>query len=369
MILLFSFLLLLLPQVHALGVSPGRLSFSNVLPGGYAAADLLVSNPKPIPILLNVSARGDGADWLSLSLENQTLPPGGTTTLRVAINPPEDAEPRTYALQLQFNSRPLEVQSKKGVASRIALSLTLPLSFSITSTRRPSCILGGFTLPDVEAGRPLRGAYMVKNDGNVRVTPRGTLTVTDATGATVYTLPVAGNELLPTTTKRFSFHGASLPEGSYDASLTLQCGTATATFTVHPPGTLATRGSFTLLSPVKDGVVARFANTGESAVEARFQGVVLHDGKVVRVVESDPLLVTPGESNTFKEFLSLPPGAYELRGAITYEGRKTPERSVTIVIPGKKIPREHGFSLWNATLALLFSILLLLIIRKKRRTL
>jgi len=352
----FPLFFLLLFASQAIGLSPARLSFPEVLPGGYASASILLSNPKTVPV--RVTLLPD--DWLSLNATNLTLPPRGSARLTLELQPPRDAEPRTYARAVRFTSVPL-LAASGGVAASFALSQSLPVSFVVESSARTSCVIGGLSIPDLEAGSPLRGSYRVKNDGNMRVTPRGELVISRSAEA-VGRQAMRGGELLPTKSGVFSFSGPPLPEGSYDAVLTTQCGSASMRFRVVPRGTLRTAGELARLEVKNETVAASFANTGETTVEARFRGVVLRDGKVVRVVESDPLLVGPGASQPFVEALDLPPGTYELRGSVLYEGRETPAYTTRMV----QAVKSRGENLLLLPF-LLFALIIILLIRYEQR--
>lgn len=393
-VLLFSSLAV---DVHALGASPAWLSFESVLPGGYAEASVLISNPRDQSA--SVTATVKGSQWISATMaisnktsnrtENKTdnvmvLPAHGTARLIVTVTPPADAEPGNYSANVVLSTMAVTGGASGGASSSLALRMAVPVTISVASNEQPSCILGGVSIPDFERGESLQLRYAIKDDGNTRISPVGMLTVKDAEGSEVYvaTVDVQGEQAtLPTRTNEYLFVATpSLAVGTYNARLSInQCGKAReTTFSVVAPGTLKSSGSFTALSSEENStqdsilpVTADFRNSGERVVTAKFSGVVVKDGEVVKVLESDPLLVSPGKGVTFQSFFSpTAPGNYTVRGSIVYEGKRTEERSFTISVTDTQTSGWTGnLSVTGATLLffIVIALIVLLVLIQNRR--
>ncbi len=367
----------------AIGASPATLSFEHVLPGGYAETSILLSNPRDGPVAVSPVLVGDGAEWCNVSPANLTLPGRGSARVTVAVSPPMDAEPRSYGLSLELASSPTGASAAGTPTSRLALTLSVPVDLVVESDARPACVLGGFTVPDYERGMQLFARYAVRDTGNTRITPQGELTVRDAaSGSMVASQDVAAQAAtLPTRTGEYTMMGATgLEEGSYEATLAIDgCGAPRrAAFAVLPPGALSDQGDFTGLDANATGapgailpVQASFRNSGERPFAVRFSGVVEKDDKVVRVLETEPLLAAPGESVSLESFFTPPgPGNYTIRGSLVYGGRRTGERSVTLVVPATApvSAADGGVALATFFLILvLLAVFLLVLIHRKRR--
>ncbi len=411
---------------HALGASPARLSFESVLPGGYAQAGVLLSNPRDEPALVQAAVEGDGAAWINVTIlgtngSAATLVPLGTARLLVTLTPPPDAEPKEYdaSVVLTTSAAPAAGGASGGASSALALSMSIPVTITVESVQRPACVLGGVSVPDFEQGEPLQILYAISDTGNTRITPSGNLTISDGSGSQVYvaTVDAQGSlETLPTRIGQYTFVATpSLSPGTYHAQLTVdQCGaTQQAAFSVLAPGALTDQGAFTSLSSSAAAVSpstippnasssssnassssavanpssllqadvgsilpveATFTNSGARAVTARFSGVVEQDGKVVRVLESEPLLVQPGQDVTLQSYFTpAVPGDYTVRGSVVYEGKRTEERSFAITVSAASgsdsIAGSGSLTVLGTTLLFLIviaAVVLLVLIQNKR---
>lgn len=377
-VLCFIFLFLGAEQVTALGASPASVALET-LPGGYAEASILLSNPKDEPVV--VSATVEGVDWVETAF-NVSLKARGSERLTLAVRPPADAEPRSYDAKLLLTSMPTGVPG--AIGNRLALTLAVPLSITVASEARPSCILGGFVLGDAELGQPLRASFSVKNTGNVRLSPRGTLSL-QKDGEKIYEATIVEDEVLPTRTRQYELVVTPpLAEAAYGAELRIDAcgGSATTAFSVVAPGTFADKGMFTQLGVSENvtgiaPVAAGFKNTGSRTVSARFSGVVEKDGKVLRVLESEALLVGPGESVELESFFTpQEPGSYVVRGTVVYEGKRTAEKSIVVDVPesgfgdaGENLAADSSVVIATVLffMVLLGIVLLVLVEEKKKR--
>ncbi|MBR9693099.1 hypothetical protein GOV07_04185 [Candidatus Woesearchaeota archaeon] len=343
------------------------MAFENVLPGGYAETSVLLSNSKDEPVTVTLEVEGEGVDWLVLN-SSVILGPRGTERLTIALQPSIDAEGGSYEQRILLTSVPAGLSSVLG--NRIALTVSVPLSFTITDARVPSCVLGGVRVADVELGDAIRIGYTISNTGNTRVTPRGNLRILDIAGKEVFRDDVQESETtLPTMKGDYENAGSStLAEGEYEVVVSIeQCGEQSRRFWVLAPGTLGDEGAFTTLIPPASAepLIAGFKNTGERSVRARFSGVVLQDGKIVHVIETEPLLVAPGQNVNLESYLDLPAGEYEIRGSVLYENKRTGERSLSVIVE----PEVGNSSVVFSTLLLfliIIGIILIVRIQKKR---
>jgi hypothetical protein len=359
--LFFLLLPLLVPSALALGVSPAELTFEPLLPGGFAEEDILISNPKDIPVTVSFSS---SREWITFDPPSITLAPRGSGRVIVSLRPPIDTQIRNYGERLSISSL--------SQGSRFGISLSVPLNFSVTGIDQTACLLGAFSLPDVDVGEPLRAAFTIKNTGNSRISPSGSLTVDGR--AYPFTLD---RETLPTRESRYELEiPVDLVEGERLATLQVEgCSNAPElTFSVFPVGSLITSGIFSRLdlpaTATKGSIVegrALFSNTGERGVSAFFQGIVERDGQVVTLEESDPLLLAPGEQKELLfSFVVEEEGFYQVRGKVKYGDEQSIERTA-IVSVSSPVSGDYSSTLFWLMLLIIIILLILILLKRGRR--
>jgi len=91
----------------SVGVSPGTMKFEDLLRGGYAEAEILVSTSSDDALSGTVSTRGDIGNWLSF--EPQSFELGqekSIVRIKVIIQPPADVANGAYEGIISVTVRP-----------------------------------------------------------------------------------------------------------------------------------------------------------------------------------------------------------------------------------------------------------------------
>jgi hypothetical protein len=206
------------------------------------------------------------------------------------------------------------------------------------------------SISDVEAGYPLRFRAMVRNSGNVRMTPQIALEVVDADDNVVYQetfseeLTVYPNET-GQLSREVSLSTRDLGEGQYQARVSaragdLDLGQRQSTFSILPMGTLTREGQLRDLrmtiapAPGELGKVdVVFLNTGRIDTLARFVGELYHGDRLVDVLNTEEVLVPIREQRTLDLFFRAnEPGDYLIRGKVNYQGKETDTRELAFVV-------------------------------------
>jgi hypothetical protein len=250
-------------------------------------------------------------------------------------------------------------------------SFSLPYTYTIGGVARASCLVVGLSVDAFEQGAPGIVKYRIKNTGTVLQQQVATLVINGE-------LFSWNSAIKPTQEEAVSNSFAiNLPPGEYDARFAVEACDFVENVRVKVvlPGSLRRAGEFSLNAVAQDEesvlpVSASFANTGEVAVAARLSGVILSGEQTLRVFEGESLLVLPGQTADFTEYVDgLPEGEYVIRAKIVYDGGSSSEKEVLAKIATvEKEDARFSFNPLSFLLVVVPVILLLLImIREKRR--
>lgn len=341
--------LLLLQGAFAIGVSPAGMNVT-LASGEQAVVRLLLSNTIDGPVTVQPSS-----GWLSF--EQVVLPPRAHTYVNATIAVPLGTAAGTYDRTLELRETYGDIVT--GTASKVELVTSMHYIVVVETAATISCVIGGFHVSDAEVGDMSHATYSIKNTGTAQFIPQGVLRL--AHGETFQEKNVSHELVVPGETRTFAVTGISLAEeGDYDATIDLGCHQAQTGFTVVPRGALGTEGTLTdvEVKALADTVPVRasFANNGSRSLRARLSGVVEKDGEIVGIIETESLLVAPGEDADFESYYAArDDGEYTVRAKVVYEGKQTPEvrRSVTVA-------KQETFPYWiiaTIVLALLVAIL------------
>lgn len=377
MVLILVCLLLLASNAYAIsiGISPGRVKFDGVLRDGYAERDVVISTNAGGTLKGHFTPKGDVKDWLSFEPDstNIELTKGEPYILKIKMQPPEDIPTGNYSGIIEFVTDTLgEVPGRAGGVVKTAVSIII--NTEVTGDELVDCRSGGFDLRNIEQGFPLELSYDLINDGNVRLTPTVNLDVWDQLQENlVLSRQIRGDETLPTTQQRqFRSFSHDLGIGQYWANVEVEeCGTTGfLTFSISEPGSIVDAGQLRGLynQPWIDlgqtiEVLAQFQNSGARAVNAKFKGVIRRDDVIVKPVETDEVIVPPGQTHEFQIlFTPFDTGRYVLSGRVEYNKKLTFERATIFNV---RLPGEEKKS--NLVPLILYVIIIVTILFLLRR--
>mgnify|MGYP001597713171 CR=1 FL=1 len=153
---------------------------------------------------------------------------------------------------------------------------------------------------------------------------------------------VIGDEVLPTTQKSISQNlPVYLKEGQYWANMEIadcEGSKSLVTFSIVEKGTIADKGELIeirnkpwALTNETVQIIAKFLNKGHRSVAARFKGTIKLDNKIVRLIETEEIIVPAGEIADFEIFFSPElPGKYVLAGKVIYNKKLTFEKGAIL---------------------------------------
>ena len=209
--------------------------------------------------------------------------------------------------------------------------------------------VNNITVNSPEAGMPMILVVNFENTGNVSTIPnidcliyKGNTRVAEVNNDTTTVAPQAEEaiqtEWATTTTDQ---------TGDYTGQVTVSLGntvldTQNVAFTLSPPGTFTEVGELTSLDyvgePLLNAVVtiqAGFQNTGVTDTSVTFTGQVYLGGSLINVINSQNTLVPAGQLGTITSYLKLSQtGNYTIEGYISYAGKQTVTKDITINVGG-----------------------------------
>lgn len=369
-------------EAIGLGISPGVLSYKNVLKGGYSQQSLVVSSFMPQNLTVNFEMGGDIKDWIVIdeNITNMTLSTNTPRQLKVKIFPPIDTANGEYTGSIRIITDKI-VDPETGIGSSIKAAFLVRINVLVTGDQIVACSGGGLGISDVEINYPLVISTSVTNEGNVRMSPVVFVDIWDKyQKEIVYSGSVNLDSILPTevstSTKELL---ADLPEDQYWAEIKVpDCQvSSTITFNVVEKGGISDKGELVrvenkpwALSDEIIPITAFFRNDGGRTVSAKFKGEILYNGKVVKVIDTDSLDAAPGEIVSLQSFFKpSDAGQYFVMGKVYFNNKLTGEKgSVINVNKGQTVSSNNSINyFWYILMFIILVIIILLILIKKKK--
>ncbi len=377
-------LLLVMTQLISaanVGVSPANINFQNVLRSGYAERPITVTIDSQIETTVEIETFGEKPDWINFTSESLTVSKGNPLRIIVSTSPPSDIPNGNYSSFLRIKSSKLG-NSQDGHATGLVIpTLDVHIVTQITDQEITECLASSFKISNAEQSEDIILTLDIENRGNVKIAPKTTLDIWDQSSTNlVKQEEFYPAEITPTKENQFIFKipSANLDIGQYwvDVSVPNCYSSSTLTFDILEEGTLYAAGTLQkiIVEPwagIGDiiPIAANFKNTGEKALEARFVGKIMHQNKIVQLIESDePLFIPISEQDNFQfYFTPQKAGKYIISGRVFYDNKRTYEQSAILNIT----PTDSITSLLKGAsyILLIFIISILLYkIRKERRS-
>jgi len=360
--------LMLLPSVWAagLGMSPGRVEFTNLYVDGFAAEDALVSATQPDGLLVRASVEPASLGaWLTVEPAAFTVRGGQPQRLRITAEPGGVA-PGVHEGTLLLRSE-LSAPIPAGDArSTVLPALAVPVRIEVTGEALVACDVGVKVLPVAEDGL-LAVIVRLRNAGNVRLSPgmevllgEGDNILQDAS----FVMSALPGETIEE--KRFIEH--RLGQGSRWALVSAQeCGEPVLVpFEVTGP-----RRAILQLEGVSAGqgwageyvpVTAVITNTHEAVVESTLiVELAMPDGGVQRL--SERIRLEPGERQNLTLYFALQAGSYPAKAYLTREELQAAGEVTELLVVVRREPPVRVYLVLVVLLAL--AVLLLRAIRRR----
>lgn len=141
------------------------------------------------------------ASWISVSPSEVTVAPGATQEFNFTVNIPLNAEPGGHFGSIVFRTIPSENLSGSGAALATELGSLILLRIAGSTTEEAAIASFEPEKTFLEYG-PVNLITRVENQGNVHITPTGTITITNMLGKKVAQFPLESRHVLPGAIRR-----------------------------------------------------------------------------------------------------------------------------------------------------------------------
>lgn len=334
-VVLLVFLAPLVSGVNV-GVSPASLSFDNVLRGGYMQDSIIVSVDSEEPVGIYLDKRGEISEWLDFSENNFSVSKSNPHQLDVFVRPPEDIPNGNYSGYVSVKTKELGDSQEGHAVGVIRSSIDLSVNVEVTDMENINCKVFKTKVDSVEKGDDIVFDLEIENRGNVILEPSVNIKIWDNNQQNVVREEsFIGKGISPPLKEERNFRISSgdMDLGQYWAEVSvLECySQSTKTFDILEPGALKAQGrilGIVTKEKISTGetipIEVLFKNTGEKEVDARFEGSVSKDGKILQLLESEKEVVSTSETNKFSfYFTPEKEGKYIIKGRVYYSGKKT----------------------------------------------
>jgi hypothetical protein len=157
-------------------------------------------------------------NWVDYPEDTFTIDVGKGVERNFSITVPKGTKPGQYLTALAVETA--EARAVEGTdALKQIIRQALPVFITVPGKLTPKFDVGDITLTPVDNGSAL--TIGIVNTGNVRVRPTGTITLSDSTGATLLTAPVAMDSVYAHDQTTLSIGAPPLLPGNYTVSVDL----------------------------------------------------------------------------------------------------------------------------------------------------
>jgi uncharacterized membrane protein len=156
----------------------------------------------PIPVIDQQDNRWSLASWITLAPAYNYLRAGGSATVNVLIEVPEDATPGGhYAMVLHSpNFTGVEGQRRAGITQRAGTLIYVLVDGAITET----AYVSRFSVPRFLEKGPVPMEIKIRNESDIHITPSPKITVKNIFGKEVATMVLDAKNVFPFTERDFS---------------------------------------------------------------------------------------------------------------------------------------------------------------------
>jgi hypothetical protein len=346
--------LFLITNASAIGVSPGTVSFSRMVRGGYAEKTLAISTAGDEDLLLKIEATGDVKDWITFEPSGSQilLPKKSSKPILVKIAVPSTARNGLYEGNIIISTMYQGAEGGDVSGARFMPGIIVKVQLTVTGEEVAGYEIKSVSVKDTEQGYPAEFLVNVENTGNVIITPKLHIIILNSERReTGKILDYSETAILPTTSKMFSIKMPTkgMEVAAYYAKITSDLGDEqTIFFQVLAPGTLAIKGSLGQVSLnkiwVKPGEIVKvegaFKNEGEVIIEqsakvrceAHLIDPQYNTKALVKQFEGTDAMTVPigGEVSLDTSFTPEKSGRYSIECFAIYSGKRTDVKSTIL---------------------------------------
>lgn len=178
------------------------------------------------------------AKWITISPASASVGARESQTFEYTIKVPANAEPggRFGSIVFKTTAKPVEGQTGVAVGQEIGSLVFLKIAGNV---QEKSSIADFKAVNSINQYKPVDFEVRVKNDGNVHLRPKGTVTITNFFGKKIASIPIDSRNVLPDAVRKMDAQwkdGGRFLFGKYTATVSIVYGndsqvmTASTTF-------------------------------------------------------------------------------------------------------------------------------------------
>ncbi len=392
-IITYAFLIFTAKTVFAgLGISPSQMISSNLSKGSHVESTFVLSRSDPTQdFYFKVTLEGPAKDWVTLDKGMEFTMPAGQQRfpITVLVDVPKDAATGEYKGGIRMVSSSKASNATSGNGASTALSSLIQTDFTVTGDQILAYDVSSIGIHNIEEGSPLDVSLTINNTGNVAARPTKVhvevldkldlklLESSDITEmGSVASFKTGDISLAVPTKLSKDQYWAKISAYRDDTLLKEQ----NLVFEIVKVGDLNKSGDLKELICNKNASVGEIVkitgvleNNGKSNYSAKLAVEILKNGKLIKLLESDPLNVPVGKTeNLFVYFTPEDSGNYTVKAHVSFSGGSSQEKDATISV---RTPGVLGLSTSRAVMLptaiiaalLLVGSFLLVVYFKKRK--
>ena len=348
-----------------IGISPSEITIGSALKGADYQRSITIFNSGFEPLNYSLGASGDVEEWVKFYLLedmnteiNTIIIPGNEKANIVAkFLIPADTPNGNYSGDIDVLTIP-DIKPD-GSGQSLIVGASTNVQIIVTGDQIIDGEVTSILIEDTEPNFPLKIKTIVKNTGNVAVTPKIDVIILKDEQV-IHSFSNQNTKIKPDTRGEIVTEWVPTPVNipdDYIAKVTISLGdrlifSRDLPFKILPIGTLSRQGNLTDIIIEGDPTIgsmvklnAYFKNTGEIDTGAKFTGEVYKDGNLVDTIESDELQVMKKKEIVLVSYFKLESkGDYLIKGKVIYSGKETPVKEVSLKA-GKSTPGFEGIYL------------------------
>jgi archaellum component FlaF (FlaF/FlaG flagellin family) len=372
-------LLAIAPSASAagVGVSPPALSYEKVLKGGTAQEQFTIFNSADADVYYDI--RVEGNDWFSFEPNPPVkVPAKGNVKVNAIVNPPGDTANGVYNCTVYVEPSGVNVTAGEGAVMGILPAIGITTSIEITGEQILAGNVYKISVESNEIDKPIRFKIGFANTGTVRAEPETSINILKDTKV-METLKKS-DEIIPGEAKEITVEWIGKDIGDYTGNVNVildgkLLSEKDLKFKVLERGALTCKGEIVdvkVPKKVSVGMPAKievgFKNTGSIALEAKIKGDVILNHELVKVIESEAVLIEVGKTETLTAYLNPEkPGDYLIDGDVVYEGKKAKISQITISAKSAEASGMNMNIILFSGLALIAAVILIFATKRRLR--
>ncbi len=342
----FLFFFVAINNAAEIALSPSSFYYDNLLRNTTFDDRVIIFNQNDYPFAIQAHSLHGFAQTDSVDSNNNIVAPHSKKEILFHIMLNESLANGIYEDYLLFD---LVQNNKSKQQMNINAGIGVKITLVVQDQENKNYTLKNMLIQDSEVGLPLQAMINLENNGNVAIAVASNLLIIDSHNTTVFEdereIPLQLHE----DKKEVTYYNISdLEEGDYTAILRTTVADRSElesykeiNFVLHPLGTFSRKGVLENFSIDNEQFIVGkakkitgvFVNQGNHVANAKLIVEVTQNDVFVQNLESEELLIEPGEEKNFSvSFTPLEIGNYRLVGKILFNKKESETKEITLTV-------------------------------------